>query len=271
MSKLYRGAAALLFTAFGGCSLVPDIPPDFALPVQEILAQTACELQTSFNTLQDSPYRSRFKPGQWLVTVALTPKADIDVNAGGGWTRKSPYIGSPVRFASWAINSPGILLDDKGERSSGINFNFSSNKLMADKTLICPPPTSSAHVLAQHLGVGEWLLRTAQALSVASSASVDKPLFDTDITIKLSGNGTYTYTFPPGTDIVTFGGSYSVDEQLNIIMVPTTPKQVIRAVTLPIQQGQTSVQSTVQLESAQSRLDIIQLQQAIQSLRANPD
>lgn len=235
------------------------------------MAQTACELQATFNSLEHSPYAARFKPQQWLVTVALAPKADTDVNAAGGWTRKRPFIGSPTTFGTWNIGGPGLQLDDKGERSSGVNFNFTSGELMADKTLQCPPATPSAHVLAQHLGVGEWLYRTARALSVASSASIDKPIYDTDITIKFSGNGTYTFTFPPGTNIASFGGSYSLDEQLNISMAPIPAKQSIKVVSLPVGENfKGVVTSSVQIESTQNRLDILQLQQAILSLKTNP-
>jgi hypothetical protein len=270
MCALVRRSAALSVIMLGGCAILPDIPPNFALPVQEILAQTACELKDAFNSLEQSPYAKRFKPTQWLVTVSLAPKADTDLNAGVGGTRKAPYVGTPANFVSWAIPAPGVQLDDRGERSSGVNFNFTSGKLMADKTLKCPPGTPSAHALAQHLGVGEWLHRTAKALSVAASASIDKPTYDTDITIKFSGNGSYTYTFAPGTNLASLGGSYSLDEQLNISMAPITGKQTITAVTLPIQQGGTVVPSSVQVQAAQSRLDILQLQQAIQSLKANP-
>ena len=265
------GRAILAATALGGCSLVPDIPADFALPVREILAQAACELKDTFNSLQRSPYASRFKPKQWLVTVAIAPKADTDLTGGAGWTRKFPYVSNPTTFNSWALTGPGLSLDDKGERSSAINFNFTSGKLMADKTLQCPPATPSAHVLAQHLGVGEWLYRTAAALAVASSASVDKPTYDTDITVKFSGSGSYTFTFPPGTNIASFGGSYSIDEQLNISMAPIADKQTIKIVSLPSWQGEVgSVVSSSPVQAAQSRLDILQLQQAIQSLKSSP-
>jgi len=271
MCVFVRAGAALSVIALGGCAVLADIPPDFALPVQEIMSQTACELKDAFNSLEHSPYAKRFKPKQWLVTVALAPKTDTDLNAGVGGTRKAPYVGNPVAFVSWAIPAPGIQLDDKSERSSGVNFNFTSGKLMADKTLQCPPATPSAHALAQHLGVGEWLRRTAKALSVASSASIDKPIYDTDITIKFSGSGSYTYTFAPGTDLASFGGSYSLDEQLNISMAPIADKHTITVVSLPDWQGgATSIPSTVQVQAAQSRLDIIQLQQAIQSLKSSP-
>jgi hypothetical protein len=48
----------------------------------------------------------------------------------------------------------------------------------------------------------------------------------------MSGHGSYTYTFPLGADLAAFGGSYAVDDQLNISMAPIE-KTPISAVTLP--------------------------------------
>jgi hypothetical protein len=264
------GCAALVVALLGGCAIVPNIPPDFALPVRDILAQSACELQASFNYLDSKPEFARFKAKQWLITLGIAPKVDTDLNAGGGGTRVSPYIGKPVRFTTWSVTGPGLQLDGKGERSSGISFTFTSSKLMTDKSIQCPPSSPSIHVLAQYLGVGEWLTRTAAALSVAKSAGIDKPIYDTDITVKFSANGTYSFTFPPGTDIASFGGSYMVDEQLNISMAPIADKTTLTVTSLPVgQQYSATGTSTVQLMSAQNRLDLLGIEQAIRKLQTN--
>ena len=230
-----------------GCAVVPDIPPDFALPVKAILAQTACELQYAFIVLNSKPELKRFKAKKWLVTVALVPKADTEVTLSGGATRKS--LSNPTRFTTWSLSGPGIQSDDKSERSSSINFTFKSSELMADKTLRCPPDYPSIHQLAQHLGVGEWLYRTASAMEVASSVAIDKPIYDTDVTIKLSGNGTYTFTFPPGTNLAGFGGSYSLDEQLNISMAPIADTKKLTVTSLPVEGTfDRTIASTVQVD-----------------------
>ncbi len=249
-----------------GCAFVPGAPPDFALPVHAILAQTACELQRAFIVLDATPELKRFKAKQWLVSVALAPKTDTEVTLSGGLSRKS--LDNPIRFTTWALSGPGAQADDKAENSSSISFNFKSAELMVDKTLRCPPEFPSIHVLAQHLGVGEWLYRTASAMAVASSVSIDKPIYDTEITIKLSANGTYTFTFPPGTNLAAFAGSYSLDEQLNISMAPVAPKQTLKVTSLPVGQEFTAqVSSTIQVQSAQSRLDLLGVEQAIRKLQ----
>jgi hypothetical protein len=266
-----RTLYAVPFAFFvGGCAVVPDVPPDFALPVQAILAQTACELQYAFLVLDSRPELKRFKARKWLVTVALAPKTDTEVTLSGGFTRKS--LSNATRFTTWSVSGPGIQSDDKSERSSSVNFNFKSSELMADKTLRCPPDYPAVHQLAQHLGVGEWLYRTASAMAIASSVTIDKPVYDTEITIKLSGNGTYTFTFPPGTNLAGFGGSYTLDEQLNISMAPIADPKTVHVTSLPIGKQYdrpASVASTIQVESAQNRLDLLGIEQAIRKLQTN--
>lgn len=265
MSHFAKVAVVSLSLSAGSCAVVPDVPPDFALPIHAILAQTACELQYAFLVLDQQPELKRFKARQWLVTVSISPKTDTDVNLSGGFTRKSLH--NPARFTTWTLNGPGAQIDDKATRTSAINFNFKSSELMKDKTLQCPPDFPSIHVLAQHLGVGEWLYRTASAMAVASSVTIDKPVYNTEINIKFAANGTYTYTFPPGTNLAAFGGSYILDEQLNISMAPIPEKQELSVTSLPVQQFRNPVRSTAEVQSAQSRLDLLGIEQAIRRLQ----
>jgi hypothetical protein len=274
MPTLYKSLTALLALSASACSaIIPDVPPDFALPVREILLHTACELQQALASL-DTPEFRRFKARQWLITVALTPKTDTNLNLSAGWTRKDPF-NNPIRFTTWAISGPGLQFDTKGQRTSGVNFVFKSGELIDDRQLPCELATPSLHALAQHLGVGSWLHRTASAMNVAPSASVDKPSYNTDITIKFAGNGSYTFTFPRGTDLSSFGGSYTLDEQLNIAMAPLAPTpRRIAVVTLPHgdnfgtpEAASLAVRSTIAVETARQRLDVLQLEQAIRSLQ----
>lgn len=274
MSTRYRCLMLACAASVCGCSaIIPDVPSDYMLPVGEILLQTSCELQFAFRALDVNEYR-RFHANRWLVTIALTPKVDTDLNVSGGFTRKNPFVGNPLSFVTWAVSGPGLQADAKGERTSGVSFSFNSGKLMADNKMRCDFRTPSAHALAQYLGVGSWLRRTAEAILVAPSADVDKPSYNTDITIKFAANGSYTYTFPPGTNLASAGGSYTVDEQLNISMVAIDEKKSISAVTLPsgtnfVDQTETSrlVSSTATPEVAKTRTDTMQLEQAIRSLK----
>lgn len=254
------------------------MPPDFALPIQEILLRTTCELKEALSSLQLPEYQ-RFNPRQWVINVSLQPKVDTNVNFSGGWTRKVPYENSPARFVTWALSTPGLQLDLKGQRSGSITFAFdSSGQLMDDKDLDCTVSTPSLHALAQHLGVGSWLRRTAVALSVAPSAKPDKPTYNTTVTIKFAANGSYTFTFPPGTDLAALSGSYTLEEQLNISMVPIPPKpKPIVVVTLP--QGDNFGRPVSRvifapvvtpLDDAKRRLDVIELEQAIRNLQVRP-
>jgi hypothetical protein len=264
-----RIATSACFVVLTGCAIVPDIPSDFGLPVAEILAQTSCELQDAFISINAIPEFRRFNAPQWLITISLAPKTDTDITIGAGVTRRG--LGNPLRFSTWAISTPGVQYDAKGERSSGVNFTFKSAELMADRTLQCPPESPSIHVLAKYLGVGEWLRRTAAAMAVASSVNIDKPVYNTDITIKFAGNGSYTFTIPRGTDLGSLAGSYVVDEQLNISMTPIAPKTTLHVTTLP--QGglyKGAVTTTAAVQAAQTRLDFLSLEQAIKSIQARP-
>ena len=266
MTAFHGLCTALLVAFLGACAVVPDIPPDFALPVRAILAQTTCELRDAFLVLDQTPEFKAFKAKQWLVTIAILPKATVDLSASGGLTRKS--LDNPTRFTTWALSGPGAQLDDKGIRSSGINYNFKSGKLMAERTLRCPPDYPSIHVLARHLGVGEWLFRSAQAQTVSQSLSADKPVYNSEITITFSANGSYTYTFPPGTNLASFNGSYSLDEQLNISMAPIDDIQKIVVNSLPSSSQYTKpVLRPVEVVSPQIRLDLQGVETAIRNQR----
>jgi hypothetical protein len=168
---------------------------------------------------------------------------------------------------------PGAQADYKAVRTGAITFNFKSSELIADTKLPCDRQAPTMHLLAQHLGVGEWLYRTVDAVNVTPSGLIDKPSYTTDLTIKFNGTGSYTYTFPAGTDFAALTGSYAVDEQLNILMTELTDKRIV-AVTLPsgdkngfVNASTIPAASTASIDAARARLDVIQLDQTLRSLR----
>ena len=179
------------------------------------LLNATCELQHSFRYLNQSRFKS-FKADQWLVAITLTPKVDSDINLAGGFTRKIPGVANALRLTTWVMGTaPGVQLDAKGNRTGSITYNIKSQDLIKDVSLMCDTDSPTYHALTRHLGVGEWLYRSAVGNSQNGVAQVDKPTFSSDITIKFGGTGTYTYAFPVGSDLATFGGSYQLDELLN--------------------------------------------------------
>ena len=52
----------MTFLLTGGCAIMPDLLPDWALPVQEIVLHTACELQFVLNTLEGVSDPEQFDP-----------------------------------------------------------------------------------------------------------------------------------------------------------------------------------------------------------------
>jgi hypothetical protein len=114
------------------------------------------------------------------------------------------------------------------------------------------------------------MVRAVDAMYAAGTAEIDKPTYNTDITIKFAGNGSYTYTFPGGTNLAALSGSYTVDEQLNITFAPLSATPAFTVVTLPVNgkgfQNRAILQPTTSVENAQVRTDLIQIEQALRKL-----
>jgi hypothetical protein len=139
--------------------------------------------------------------------------------------------------------------------------------------LDCDNPAQTYQALAK-MGVGEWLRRIVRDARGAPAAKIDKPTFSTDVTIKFTGSGGYSYSFPFGSDVLSASGSYQIDTILGILMTPLTPVKSFEVVTLPA--GEDFKKRTVLLptasratsvEAAASRLDVIQLDQTIRNSR----
>ncbi len=161
----------------------------------------------------------------------------------------------------------------KGHRDGSITYNIRSKILLTkDFPIACDRESASYHTLAQNLGIQKWFERTVYLEDgVMQVARIDKPAFNSQITIKFSGNGSYTYTFPYGTDLASLGGSYNVDELLSIAMVQAPDKESVEVVTLPSEgvfRPKKPVTVTTQAPlDAQYRLDQLQTEQILKNLQ----
>lgn len=255
-----------------GCSVLPDLPRKANFPVEEILLNATCEMQATLRLLDQRRY-AKFKPRQWLINITLLPKVDTEVFAGAGYSGKSSSI--PVaNSSSWVIGSgPGAGVDAKGERNGAVTYNIKSRELIATKALNCEDPRPTFHALSQYLGVADWLVRTATAMDMNPVAEVDKPNFNSQVTVKFAGDGSYSYAFPFGGASASLSGSYTVDEQLQIGLIPLDPPPAHYPVTtLPIGglPGSVAVnRATVSsVQQARQRSDTIQLENTLRSLRS---
>src|ERR1700731_2564370 len=100
--------ASVVFSAaisLPACAIMPDLPPDWALPQQEILLHTACELQAALRGLDGRTNPKQFDARGWLIKITLNPKVDADIQPGAGLTRKSPSTTGAKRFITWVIGS----------------------------------------------------------------------------------------------------------------------------------------------------------------------
>ena len=259
------GLLPLFTIVLTGCSSIPSLPPDADLPIREILLNASCELQDSLRYL-DNRHFARFKARQWLITVTLLPRVDTDISAGVGFVGKSGNN-------SFVLGSgAGLGGDIKGARSSGITYNMKSRELILSKTLPCENLAPTYSALSQNLRLGEWLVRAASAMSLNPVAEIDKPTFNSQITIKFGGDGSYSYVFPALTPTVSIAGSYSIDEQLQIALLPLDPPPAHYTVTtLPVNgldaRGVSNIATVSSVQQAQRRGDTIQLDTTLRNLR----
>jgi hypothetical protein len=238
MSMLKHVLAGGVGIVMAGCAIIPDVPDDFRVPVREILQHSACELRDAFVELSKPKYAS-FKAGRWLIAIKLSPKLDSEVSGGIGLTGKSTTFTGANYFNNWALGSvgaPGAALDAKGTRSVSVTYKMSSKDLLNPKNhLICPVDSPRQNALTEHLGIGEWLVRLVQAkdYAVGSLATLDTPTYSSEIMVKFSGNGNFTYTFPFGTNFASISGSHDLDETLEITLSPAPGGKTIVVQTLP--------------------------------------
>jgi hypothetical protein len=213
---------------------MPDLPPDWAMPQQEILLHAACELQLALQGLDGRTNPKQFNARGWTIKVTLNPKVDADIQPGAGLTRKNPFVGTPTRFVTWVVGAgSGYTLEMKGERTGSIDFGFDSATLIDDRRLPCERETISYHSLTKALGIRDWLYHSMDAMNLTGS-TIDKPSFSSDVFIKFNGNSSYTYTYPPGSQLLTLGGYYQLQETLNINLTAKPKVEKIVAVTLPV-------------------------------------
>lgn len=257
----------------GGCAIMPDLPPDWAMPQTEIVLHSACEVQSALRLIaQNHVPKAVFDPDLWNVKISLNPKVDADIQPGLGATRRQPVQANVVRFANLVLGGPsGATADLHGTRTGNLDFSFDSKKLIRDD-LGCEHEPFLLHSLTKTIGIQDWLVRAVDA-AVISGSKIDKPSFSSEVNMKFAGSGSYTYTFPPGTDLVTLSGFYQLDEILNVNLIAKTPIVKITAVTLPpngkaFEPRGTVVPSVVNTLQ-DTRGDLQQIEQAIRNQRFN--
>jgi hypothetical protein len=257
----------------GGCGAVPDMSPDYALPVREIIRHTICELRFALQDVaRDYP---SFGAKKWAIGITLTPKVDTEFSARAGLTGKSTSVTKQF-FNTWAVgSSPGAQLYSKGHRDGSVAFSVRSAALLDEKKypVACDTQSAHYHALLAHLGIRDWLARTAattEADDIGKLTKIDKPTYNSQIVIKMDGSGNFTYNFPLGTDFGGLMASYQSDQSLAIAFTPAPPDQ--RPVkTLPEGAPYVSGHDDKSISpDAQSRLDLLQLEQVLRNLQVSP-
>src|SRR5260221_1377754 len=148
---LVRGA----FISFccTSCAVIPDMPPDLALPVHDIILHAACELRAALISIRQT--NPSFKSSSWAIAISLTPKIDTELSIRGGLTGKTA-AGTPLRFGSWILGAaPGVEMDSKGHRDGSASYSLHASQLLDAKKypLQCDNSSVTYHVLARNLGI----------------------------------------------------------------------------------------------------------------------
>jgi hypothetical protein len=261
----------MLVVSIAGCAQVPGMPPDYMLPVQDIVLHAACELRTSLTEIKTA--HPSFLAHPWAISIGVTPKIDADLSLRAGLTGKSSSVTVPY-FNTWVVGSaPGAQYDMKGHTDGGVSYSIKSSELLDEKKypLNCDRSSAKYHALASQLGIHDWLNRTAAAAEgpISKLTRIDKPTYNSQVIATWDGSGSFTYNYPFGTDFFGAYGQYKVDESVAIGFTaePNPPTRKVR--TLPGGTEYSSIPvptaAPVSIE-AQNRLDLLSLQQSIINL-----
>jgi hypothetical protein len=268
-ARACAGSTAALFMF--GCAQVPQMPPDALLPVREIVLNAACELRASLLELRRA--HSAFLNHPWAISISVTPKIDSELSLRAGLTGKSTTLARPYSNTWIGGAAPGVEYDMKGHTDGIAAYNLKSEQLLDEVgfPLKCDRSSATYNALAAQLGIYDWLKRTAAAADgeMGKLTKLDKPTYNSEITATWDGAGSFTYSFPFGTDFLGAMGSYKIDEAVAVAFTaePNPPPRKIR--TLPTGAPYASVNGETPGNvsvAAQSRLDLLSLQQSIVNL-----
>jgi hypothetical protein len=252
------------------CAQVPQMPPDYMLPVRDIVLNAACELRASLLVIKTT--NPSFLNHPWAISITVTPKIDSEVALRAGLTGKSTSITRPY-FNTWTAGAgSGAQYDMKGHTDGSAAYNVNSDQLLDEVKypLKCDRASPTYNALASQLGIYDWLNRTAAAAEgeIGKLTRIDKPSYNSQIVATWDGSGSFTYNFPFGTDFLGALGSYKIDESVAIAFTAESkPTRKIR--TLPSGAPYASDTSSAPgniTAAAQQRLDLFSLQQSIVNL-----
>jgi hypothetical protein len=268
------GLFSALCCVSGGCAIMPTLPPDWALPQREIVLHSACELQSTLRFMaQHPPPKGVFDPTAWTVRISLNPKIEADIVPGLGLTRRRPTDTKAIRFSNLVLGgSNGATTDMRGTRTGNLDFVFDSASLLTDD-LGCENEPFLLHSLTKTIGIEDWLIGSVNA-AVSSHSTIDKPSFSSEVFMKFNGSGSYTYTFPAGTDLASLSGYFQCDEILNINLTAKPATKQVHAVTLPpngqgFSVGSRGPTASLAVSLQEQRGDLQQIEQAIRNIRFN--
>ena len=155
------------------CAAVPDMPPDYMLPVRDIVLHAACELRTALHEVNKT--YPGFDAAHWAIGITLTPKVDTEVSLRAGLTGKSTSIANPGFFNSWIIGSgPGAEYDSKGHKAQ-LAGSPSSLDLPTDRAR---PATQSFRGASQTMRIDRPLMQRLKISGACTMSHLPFPYDD---------------------------------------------------------------------------------------------
>lgn len=274
MARL-RYFIACVASLVSGCSTIPDLPREWEMPVQEIMLHATCELREAFIGIARDPRYANFHAKEWALNITLTPKVDTQLQSIFGYTGKSTTSPKILRFVTWTLGTnPGIRGEVDGHTDGAVTFPLKSKQLLDEKKYPlfgCGEIRRTAHALKQYLGIREWLERIVpeESTGLGKITHVDKPSFAKQIVVKVdAGNAAITFFVPPGSTFTpSLAALYKRDVTLSITLTPDPTKAFVQTYPDDVQFKKKAAAADRVSPAAQSRLDQIQLERAIQNLR----
>jgi len=260
-------------TLIAGCAVPPGMPPDFMLPVQQIVLHSVCELRFALREISIS--HPSFLRTNWAISITLTPKVDTQGTLNAGLTGKSTSLPAAKFFNNWTIGpAPGVRYDTKGHTDGTAAYLLTSAALLDNQNqypLYCDTSSTAYHALVRYLGIRDWLARTAAAAEgdVGSLARLNNPTYNNQIVIQFDGSGAFTYNQPFGTNFASAYGSYKLDESVAIAFTAQEVKKPVVVRTLPsgAQYSSAAPAPTAVTPAAAATLGTLGLQQQIINLQ----
>jgi hypothetical protein len=143
----------------GGCALAPELPPDSALSIRDLIDRVQCELALAHSTLRtDSRLRD------WDAGFTLDLKVQTSSEGSLGTETLITTVSRVTSAVLWSVTpSANLSIAGSSARSSTTEFKTPMKKIKPSTVRSCiekgGPTGPTRWAFEGNLGIGEWLKR----------------------------------------------------------------------------------------------------------------